>query len=113
VIAALKPHGKVSIWTSTSQGTPDDAAAETQRLRDRGVDGVIDLGPPLSTKEQVLKRALDVWESDPVRGARDVAQTGVDIAESGLQTAGDIAGAGVDIAREGASHLPVVGGWFD
>jgi hypothetical protein len=74
---------------------------------------VIDLGPPLSTKEQVLKRALDVWESDPVRGARDVAQTGVDIAESGLQTAGDIAGAGVDIAREGASHLPVVGGWFD
>lgn len=94
-IAALTPHGKVSIWTARSQGTPDDTEAETRRLRARGVDGVIDLGPPLSFAERIMKHAFAVWQSDPVRGARNLVD------------------AGLDAAREGAARLPVIGGWFD
>jgi Uncharacterized conserved protein (DUF2181) len=43
VVAALKPYGEVAIWNAPSKHAPDDVAAETQRFRDMGVDGMIDL----------------------------------------------------------------------
>ncbi len=72
-IQQLKPHGKVSIWTAKTEGTPGDTAGERQRLLDRGVDGVIDLGPPQSILENISERAKDIWNSGPVGGARDGA----------------------------------------
>lgn len=72
-IQRLRPHGKVSIWTATSEGTPDDTAGERQRLLDRGVDGVIDLGPPQSIFENIQERAKDAWNSGPIGGFRDGA----------------------------------------
>ncbi|MCW2921808.1 MAG: hypothetical protein JWL76_1682 [Thermoleophilia bacterium] len=94
VIETLKPHGKVSIWTSKSEGTPDHPGSETRKLRDRGVDGVIDLGPPQSVVENLAERGQDLWESGPVRGARDLI--------------GGIPGALGD-AWGGVKHL---GSWF-
>ncbi len=102
VIAALKPHGKVSIWTAVSYGTPNDRVTEERMLRERGVDGVVDLGDPLSTLERIYKRWLDVWNSDTVLGARQVGEAIV-----------DGAGIALDGVRQGASHLPLVGGLFD
>ena len=45
----LKPHGAVSVWNDPANWAPADVAKETQRLRDMGVDGVIDLRPMGST----------------------------------------------------------------
>lgn len=95
VIAALKPHGKVSIWTDNSQGTPDNTEAERSRLIERGVDGVIDLGPPQGWWDKLKVKGFDLWESNAVRGGIEVAKDGV------------------GLLRAGASHLPLVGGWFD
>ncbi|MCW2927408.1 MAG: hypothetical protein JWM86_1376 [Thermoleophilia bacterium] len=120
VIRELAPHGKVSIWASQNQGTPDDQAAERERLIDRGIDGVIDLGQPQSVFDNLQERGLDIWTSGFGRGVRDlpgdvkaraadVVEGGKDLLEGGVELAGD----GLGLAREGASHLPVVGGLFD
>lgn len=68
VIAFLRRFGRVSVWTSRSGGTPPSAALEGLRLRTRGVDGVIDLGPPSNALDrawQALVRAglglADAW----------------------------------------------------
>jgi glycerophosphoryl diester phosphodiesterase len=141
-IERLRPHGNVSIWTAESHGTPDDTAAEVKDLRERGVDGVIDLGPPSSFGQKLIQLfkngAFEVLGEDPVRGgasmlgelalspaffawrhggdildgARSVGSKALDIGEDALDTAGDLAHGAVDGAREAASHLPVVGGLF-
>lgn len=100
-IEALRPHGRVSIWTSSSHGTPDDAAAEAAKLRERGVDGVIDLGPPSGTFDKVRQRAVDVWQSGPVRGARDLGGDAADLL-------GDVAGGARDIVGD----APIIGRWL-
>lgn len=100
-VKALKPHGRISIWTSASQGTPDDAAAETASLRERGVDGVIDLGPPTGTVAQLQQRLLDAWGSGPVRGARDIAGGAAD-------AVGDVANG----ARDLVDDAPLIGRWL-
>lgn len=116
-IATLRPHGRISIWTSRGEGTPDDAAAETRRLRERGVDGVIDLGPPSSTLEKLYQFADDLWESEPARIARTApavttiaARVAVD---AGIDGARRVAGGTLDGARRQLEQLPVAGGWFD
>jgi hypothetical protein len=43
LIKKLKPYGQISIWNDPKSDPPADIAAETQRLRDMGVDGMIDL----------------------------------------------------------------------
>lgn len=93
-IEALRPHGKVSIWTSTTQGTPKDSGKETANLRARGVDGVIDLGKPLSNVETVIMHALNLWESDASRGAQNLASDAWD-AGTGLASDAWDAGAGL------------------
>lgn len=100
-IAALRPHGRVSIWTSASQGTPDDATAEAARLRARGVDGVIDLGPSSGTRDRIQQRVFDLWESGPARGARDVVGGAANVA-------GDVA----DGVRELVDDAPLIGRWL-
>lgn len=123
-IATLKPHGKVSIWTSASQGTPDDTAAERKRLIDRGVDGVIDLAPPQGLVDKLMVHGLDLWESGPVRGTREFVgdakdgvvttyNAGKDVVSDAAETAVNVTKSGVNMAREGASHIPVIGGLFD
>lgn len=44
-IRALRPFGKIAVWSSPVWGTPADAAREAAALRLRGVDGMIDLAP--------------------------------------------------------------------
>jgi glycerophosphoryl diester phosphodiesterase len=141
-IQALKPHGRVSIWTAASQGTPGDTAAEVESLRERGVDGVVDLGAPLSNQEKALRTLNDIWESGFSRGARDffgdafgaagsLFDGARDIAGDIVDGAGDIAGdvidaggdvldaggdlieGGLDVAGDIAEDLPLVGGLFD
>ncbi|MCW2923709.1 MAG: hypothetical protein JWM98_1113 [Thermoleophilia bacterium] len=130
-IAALKPHGKVSVWTSKEEGTPDDPEAERQHLIDRGVDGVIDLGEPGAWYQRAYTQLKDVfWDSGASRGARDVLGTGVTVAKAGagllvtggkgaLHTAEDVAhdagsvlSTAGGVLKQGASHIPVVGGLF-
>jgi glycerophosphoryl diester phosphodiesterase len=89
-IQTLEAHGKVSIWTSAAQGTPDDRDAETRALRERGVEGVIDLGDPQTRWQRVQERLLDIWESDQVRGARDVLRTGWDVAGTTIEIADSV-----------------------
>jgi hypothetical protein len=101
-IQQLLPHGRVSIWTSSSQGTPGNTAATERSLRERGVDGVIDLGPPSSTVERVQQRAVDIWESAPSRTARSAVDAATDVGGDVLRGAGNL-----------ASRVPVVGGLFD
>jgi hypothetical protein len=113
VIHQLEQHGKTSIWTAKSQGTPDDAEAETKRLRERGVTGVIDLGEPLNWYEKLAKTGNDIWQSGPVRGARHVGEDVYGAAKTGAHVAASAAKGAVHAAREGASHIPVVGGLFD
>lgn len=43
VVEILKPHGYVSVWNDPSTFSPADIQAETRRLREMGVDGMIDL----------------------------------------------------------------------
>lgn len=43
VVAALKPHGHVSIWNDPSTYSPPDLEADARRFREMGVDGMIDL----------------------------------------------------------------------
>ncbi len=45
IVERLSPHGDVSIWNSprTHRLQPSEVEAETQRFRDMGVTGVIDL----------------------------------------------------------------------
>lgn len=93
-IQQLKPHGKVSIWTANSEGTPDDTGQERQRLLDRGVDGVIDLGPPQGFLENLQERAKDLWNSGPVGGVRD-----------GVGAAGGWLGDRAGDVRDGAGNL--------
>lgn len=77
-IERLKPYGQISIWTSKTGGTPDDREREIDKLRERGVDGVIDLGPSSSIVERVwqsVNRGLtDVFGEDPVAGAERIAR---------------------------------------
>lgn len=130
-IEHLKPHGRVSIWTADSQGTPDDRVQATSDLRRQGVDGVIDLGSPLTRWESVQTRFVDIWESEPVRGARDVVDTvgdgvgwvvveGGDLVDAGIDLGSDVASDGLDLAgdlaggaRDLASDIPGIGGLFD
>lgn len=42
-VARLKPHGIISVWNDPKTYAPDDVAAETKRLREMGVEGIIDL----------------------------------------------------------------------
>ncbi len=138
VVDTLRPHGKVSIWTSKSQGTPDHPGREERKLRDMGVEGVIDFGPPQSVLENLAERGLDIWESGPVRGARDliggmpgalgdawdgvkdaggwVADRGSDVVDFGgdvLDGAADIGGDILSGAGDIAEDLPLVGGLID
>lgn len=46
VIRALRPFGRVAVWSSPAWGSPEDAAREGAALRMRGVDGMIDLAQP-------------------------------------------------------------------
>ena len=94
VVDTLKPHGKVSIWTSQAEGTPDQPGRESRKLRDMGVEGVIDFGPPQSIVENLAERGQNIWNSGPVSTARDVV--------------GGIPGALGD-ARDGVRN---VGGWL-
>jgi hypothetical protein len=119
VIDTLRPYGKVSIWTSNAQGTPDDPKAEAERLRERGVEGVIDFGPPSSWTQKVAQFGVDIWESDPVRGARDLGSDAVDRARDFggdvVEGAGRVVEGAGDLV-EGAGDLlddaPLVGGLF-
>lgn len=45
-VGKLKPHGIVSVWNDPKTWAPADVAAETKRLREMGVDGIIDLRGP-------------------------------------------------------------------
>lgn len=119
-IAILKPHGRISIWTSESQGTPDDTKAEIERLRERGVDGVIDLGPPSPFLDKLRQRGRDVLHSSPVRMAEAVVDMApvlgsiaLDQLGDGIDALRDANDAVLGVAREGASRIPVVGGLFD
>lgn len=42
-IATLGPHGSVSIWNDPGRKAGGSIAQRTEQLRERGVDGVIDL----------------------------------------------------------------------
>lgn len=132
VIRELKPYGRISVWTAKSEGTPDDPEAEAERLRARGVDGVIDLGEPSPMLNKLFQHAKDIfWQSGAARDvrsavtkaehaleagitfARDGAASLVHGVEDGVSTAIDVAQSGADKLRAGASHVPVVGGLFD
>ena len=52
-IQKLGEHGTVSVWNSPSQGGVDDVEALTAELRERGVNGVIDLRPSMSNLDKV------------------------------------------------------------
>lgn len=43
IVKKLEPHGKVSIWNSTSTFDPTNVAKEVERFRSWGVTGMIDL----------------------------------------------------------------------
>jgi hypothetical protein len=74
-IAALRPHGHVATWASRSWGTPRDPVSEQLALRERGVDGMIDLGGPTGLGQRVFAttaRALGaVFGRQAVMDARD------------------------------------------
>ncbi|MCB0878068.1 MAG: DUF2181 domain-containing protein [Thermoleophilia bacterium] len=123
-ITALAPHGKVSIWTAKSHGTPDNRGRATHDLRSRGVEGVIDLGDPLSLKEQAIEHLLDIWESAPSRAVRSVPgriadgastawHAGTSLATGAARETIHAAGGALDAARGAASHIPGIGGLFD
>lgn len=101
VIQALKPHGSVSIWTSRTGGTPNDTDTERQRLLDRGVDGMIDLGEPAGFLLRIGQWALDLWNSDPVDGVREL----VDDAGERLEEAADGIRDGARRVRDGVARL--------
>lgn len=46
VIQALRPFGRIAVWSSPIWGTPADPAGEALELRRRGVDGMVDLADP-------------------------------------------------------------------
>jgi hypothetical protein len=54
VIAALKPYGKIATWAAWVWGTPRDMVDETRRLRERGVDGMIDLPTNVSIGSRLV-----------------------------------------------------------
>lgn len=90
VVQTLKRNGvgKVSIWTNQVEGTPNDTEAETRRLRERGVDGMIDLGPPQSNVEKAQTVGKDLYQ-DARRGVKiggQVAARVTDTAVDGVKT---------------------------
>lgn len=56
-IGALRPHGRVAVWASQGWGVPRDAVAEADALRERGVDGMVDLGSPNSLGARIMAAA--------------------------------------------------------
>lgn len=46
VIRALRPFGRVAVWSASAWGSPSDVAREAAELRQRGVDGMVDIADP-------------------------------------------------------------------
>jgi hypothetical protein len=111
-IKALKPYGKISIWTAKSEGTPDDPEAERQRLIDRGVDGVIDLGEPSPWYQKAFQHLKDLTETSAGRhliewgkGGIDLARQGGHLVQQGLHDGIELGKAGLHAATEGAGNV--------
>jgi hypothetical protein len=58
VIAALTPFGRIATWSAWWWGTPANVDEETQRLRQRGVDGMIDLPMNVAKSARLVSLAL-------------------------------------------------------
>jgi hypothetical protein len=111
-IQALKPYGKVSVWTAKSEGTPDDPEAERHRLIARGVDGIIDLGEPSPWYQKLFQHAKDLTQTAAGRHLIQWGKDGIAIAKAGahlvtdeLHHGIDIASAGLSAAKDGAGHV--------
>ena len=53
----LAPSGSVSVWSNPWYGTPDDVTAETEALRARGVDGMVDITEGASRVQHAVRSA--------------------------------------------------------
>ncbi|MCB0878699.1 MAG: DUF2181 domain-containing protein [Thermoleophilia bacterium] len=67
VIGALRPFGKIAVWSSVWSGTPHDAVVATKHLRDRGVDGMVDLARAGGGERLVaaIARSVGGWLGRP------------------------------------------------
>jgi len=60
-IQKLREHGTISVWNSPSRGGVQDVAALTEQLRNRGVDGVIDLRPSMGLVDKATAAVSGGW----------------------------------------------------
>ncbi len=78
MIAALRPYGRVAVWSAQWWGTPEDPITETETLRARGVDGMVDLataGTGARLAAAAARGLGDIFGRQSVVQARDAFVT--------------------------------------